>query len=206
MPANTRAGLFVSYSHRDGIWLEKLRPHLGALARERGFDVDFWDDTRIRPGSAWETELMDALQSARVAILLVSSHFLNSGYIGDKELPVILDGAQQSRVTVLPVILSPCRWAHHPVLGTIQSVNPPDQPLQGLSAVKRETVFLRVTELADAALRADAAMPPAPPGRRRGARPCAGRPRRIRHVARAGAPGGRPARGPARPAGAARTG
>ena len=161
-----RAGVFVSYSHRDGIWLEKLRPHLGSLARERGFDVDFWDDTRIRPGTAWEAELMDALQSARVAILLVSSRFLNSGYIGDNELPLLLEGAQSARVTVLPVILSPCRWTHHAVLGAIQTVNPPDQPLQGLSAVRREEVFLRLTELVDAALRgADAAVTSAPTSR-----------------------------------------
>ena len=117
MVQGSRGGVFVSYSHRDGIWLEKVRPHLGSLARERGFDVDFWDDTRIRPGTAWESELMDALQSARVAILLVSSHFLNSGYIGDKELPLILEGAQDTRMTLLPVILSPCRWAHLPCGG-----------------------------------------------------------------------------------------
>lgn len=163
MDQRARGGVFVSYSHRDGIWLEKLRPHLGSLARERGFDVDFWDDTRIRPGTAWEAELMDALQSARVAILLVSSHFLNSGYIGERELPLILEGAQDAGVNVLPVILSPCRWAQHPVLGKIQAVNDPKQPLLGLSAVRREEVFLRVTVLADAALRDVVAAETAPP-------------------------------------------
>ncbi len=152
MAGTQRPSVFVSYSHRDGIWLEKLRPHLGSLARERGFDVNFWDDTKIRPGAAWESELLDALGSARVAILLISSHFLDSDYIGGRELPPLLEAAAAASTTVLPVILSPCRYVHHPLLGKLQSVNPPSQPLQGMSAVRREALFLRVTEYVDAAL------------------------------------------------------
>lgn len=45
MDLRARGGVFVSYSHRDGIWLKKLRLHLGSLACERGFHVDYWDDS-----------------------------------------------------------------------------------------------------------------------------------------------------------------
>ena len=159
MHISPRRSVFVSYSHRDRIWLEKLRPHLGSLARERGLDIDFWDDTRITPGDLWESELLNALTAARVAILLVSSHFLDSNYIGTKELPHILEAARDARTQVLPIIVSSCRYVHHAMLGKLQSVNPPNQPLEGMTTARRNELFLRITELVDAALDNAAQLP-----------------------------------------------
>ena len=147
-----RTTVFVSYSHRDSIWLEELRPHLGSLAREKGFDSSFWDDTKIKAGSNWQAEIYDGLNSAKVAILLISKHFLDSEYITANELPPLLAAAKAEKALILPIILSPCRFAQHPRLSKFQSVNPPSEPLEGMSKVQYESVFLRVTELVDEAL------------------------------------------------------
>ena len=77
---------FVSYSHKDSIWLEELRPHLGSLAREKGFASSFWDDTKIKAGTGWQVEIYDALNAAKVAILLISKHFLESDFITTNEI------------------------------------------------------------------------------------------------------------------------
>ncbi len=147
-----RDKVFISYSHRDSIWLEELRPHLGSLAREKGFDSQFWDDTKIGAGSKWQDEIYDALKTARVAILLVSKHFLDSDFITMKELPVLLSNAESEKTLILPVIVGSCRYEHHPELSCFQSVNPPSEPLEGMSKVEQEKVFLEVTDRVDEAI------------------------------------------------------
>jgi len=151
--AVVRAKLFVSYSHRDSIWLEKLKPHLGSLARERGFDTEFFDDTHIRVGSEWRARIDEAMHSAQVAILLISKYFLDSEFITSNELPPLLQAAEQAKTVILPVVLSPCRYNSHAALSKIQSVNPPSEPLEGMSKVRCEAVLVKVTDLVDEALR-----------------------------------------------------
>jgi len=148
-----RTKVFVSYSHKDSVWLEELRPHLGSLAREKGFDSFFWDDTKIKPGSTWKAEIYEALNETKVAILLISKHFLDSDFITENELPPLLAAAEAEKALILPIVLSPCRYAHHPILSKFQSVNPLSEPLEGMENKARvESVFLRVTELIDEAL------------------------------------------------------
>ncbi len=120
-PGKQRTMLFVSYSHKDSVWLEELRPHLKSLAIEKDFDTLFWDDTQIIAGSDWKTEIDEALNFAKVAILLISKHFLSSDFITSQELPALLIAAKQKIIEILPIILSPCRYEFHPQLKVIQT-------------------------------------------------------------------------------------
>ena len=97
--------VFVSYSHRDAKRIEQLRRFLDPLQRD-GL-IDYWDDTRIKPGADWEKEIDQALARARVAVLLISQDFINSKFIYEKEVPRILAARDAGRLTVLPVFLSP---------------------------------------------------------------------------------------------------
>ena len=67
--------VFISYSHRDAKWLEKLRQFLRPLEERELISV--WDDTEIRVGSEWLSEIHKALKfSARGCFL---SHSKLSG-------------------------------------------------------------------------------------------------------------------------------
>ena len=44
MSSDKKLNVFVSYSHRDKAWLERVQVHLKPLAR--GGRLDLWDDTR----------------------------------------------------------------------------------------------------------------------------------------------------------------
>jgi predicted nucleotide-binding protein len=80
----SRQEIFISYSHRDRAWLERLLEHLGAL--ERWQLVHAWTDGRIAAGASWEEEIDRALGEAQAAVLLVSPAFLASHYIWGVEM------------------------------------------------------------------------------------------------------------------------
>lgn len=80
-----RDQVFVSYSHKDKKWLNRLRVHLAPLERDGLLTV--WDDTSINPGANWKKAIREALRAARVAVVLVSADFMASEFIARNELP-----------------------------------------------------------------------------------------------------------------------
>lgn len=105
--------VFISYSHKDKKWLERLQVHLRPL--ERVGEVVYFDDTRISPGMKWREEIKNALSTAKVAVLLVSADFLASDFIAQNELPELLARAQEGGMTILSVVLSPCLNPEMPI-------------------------------------------------------------------------------------------
>jgi hypothetical protein len=69
---STRTKVFISYSHADKEWLDRLKRHLKPLVRD---GLDCWDDTRIQPGADWQQEIRHALDAAQVAVLVISADF-----------------------------------------------------------------------------------------------------------------------------------
>src|SRR6218665_3206938 len=85
--------IFISYSHKDAEYLERLLVHLKPL--ERDGLIDTWVDTRLLAGDRWKKEIDAALKKARVAVLLVSADFLASDFIINNELPPLLKAAEE---------------------------------------------------------------------------------------------------------------
>ena len=150
---SSRKTLFISYSHNDRSWLEMLRPHLRPL--EHQGSVEIWDDTRIRAGMKWRQEIESAIERARVAVLLVSPHFLASDFIVSNELPPLLDSAEVDGLTVLPVIVSPCRFTKTPSISRYQAVNDPRSTLQDLSEAERNWKLVELTDRIEQCLAED---------------------------------------------------
>ncbi|WP_239375689.1 TIR domain-containing protein [Frankia sp. Cj5] len=125
-----RDQVFVSYSHRDGAWLERLDTHLRPLIRDGMLDL--WDDRRIQAGDRWLTEITQALERAKIAILLVSANFLASDFINHKEVPKLLAAADAGGCRIIPVIIGACLFSEDKRLNMFQAANPPDKPLDAL--------------------------------------------------------------------------
>ena len=134
--------VFVSYSHKDSHWLDRLKVHLSPLVRNQR--VDLWDDQRIKTGGKWREEIDAALAHASAAVMLVSPDFLASDFIQQVELPALLCGAEQRGTRILPVIVAPCRYDLSP-LAPFQAVNSPEAPLSGLSKSKAEGILVSLS-------------------------------------------------------------
>ena len=71
--------IFISYSHKDEAWKDRLVSHLGVLAKQGTLEV--WDDRRIAAGDDWQTEIEQAIETCHIAVLLISADFLASDFI-----------------------------------------------------------------------------------------------------------------------------
>ena len=88
---------------------------------------------------------MNALETSRVAILLISANFLASDFIEEHELPTLLERAKAGGTTIIPIILSPCLFTHTS-LAAFQAINNPDQPLSKMTHSKQDQVFANLAQ------------------------------------------------------------
>jgi Subtilase family/TIR domain len=138
-----RTKVFISYSHKDRRWLERLQTHMRTLTREG--TVEVWDDSLISPGSNWRAEIQQALATTKVAVLLISADFLASDFVATDEVPELLKAAEEDGATILSLILSPSRFMQTQ-LAKFQGLNSPDKPLIRLVKWRQEEILVETTE------------------------------------------------------------
>ena len=122
----SRERVFISYSHKDRKWLDLLKTHLAPFVRSDLLSV--WDDTQMQVGSRWRSEIEDALAATKVAVLLVSPHFLASDFIVNNELQPLLEAAETDGVTIFWIPVSSSSY-HITPIGEYQAASDPATPL-----------------------------------------------------------------------------
>lgn len=142
-----REQVFVSYSHADREWLDRLQTMLAPLKRG-GMSV--WADTDIGAGDRWRDEIARALASAKVAVLLVSPNFLASEFIAEHELPPLLAAAEGDGLRVVWVAVSHCLYKDT-AIADYQAANDPERPLASIPAAELDGALVRVCEQIKAA-------------------------------------------------------
>ena len=113
--------VFISYSHIDQPWKERLLPHLNALQKAEIFD--FWEDGQINAGEDWFPQIKAALEAADVAILLVSVDYLASDFVLNEEVAQLLHRRKNEGIRIIPVIVRACPWSAIDWLAGIQLWN-----------------------------------------------------------------------------------
>jgi hypothetical protein len=136
--SSARGVIFVSYSHSDEHWLERLQKHLKPLTQTG--TIELWDDTQLQVGDEWREEIERAIKSCQVAVLLVSADFMASDFIYKDELPPLLRAAREKGVRIFPVIVSSSYYSSS-TLGKFQAVNLPSKPLDMMTKGEQEFIF-----------------------------------------------------------------
>lgn len=128
--------VFISYSHKDEDWKNRLQTQLSVLENQGLLSI--WDDRRIVGGDDWYPEIERAIESAQVAILLISADFLSSKFIQGKEVPPLLERRKKDGLRVIPLILRPCPWQVVEWLSKIQGRPIDNKPLSGFDEHYRD--------------------------------------------------------------------
>ncbi|HEX8129970.1 MAG TPA: toll/interleukin-1 receptor domain-containing protein [Pyrinomonadaceae bacterium] len=118
MSTETKPTVFISYSHKDEGWKNKLLPQLRAL--EQAGRIVVWHDRKIDGGDKWYPEIKEAMEQAAVAVCLISADFLSSDFCVKEEVPYLLQRCERDGMIFIPLLLRPCPWIAFPWLKEIQ--------------------------------------------------------------------------------------
>jgi hypothetical protein len=144
--------IFLSYSHKDKEWVDRLQVMAKPYLRQAEVELDLWVDTRLKPGDMWQTKIAQALRATGVAVALVSADFLASEFVWKHEMPEILEAAKQYQLRLLWVYLSPAGW-EETALKDIQAAHDTTRPLSMLSPGERDETLKNIArEIKQAAL------------------------------------------------------
>jgi hypothetical protein len=101
--------IFISYSHHDEEYREKLEKALSPLKRLK--KIEIWDDRQILAGQDWQDQINVNLQKAHIILLLISDNFIASDFCYSNELQNAIEKHQQKKALVIPVIIKPCDFS-----------------------------------------------------------------------------------------------
>ena len=137
--------IFVSYSHKDRVWLDRLKVMAAPYLRAAETELDLWEDTRLQAGQQWDVEIRRALHQAGVGVALVSADFLASTYVMDNELPAMINAADQGGLQLLWVYISAAGWDQTP-LKRFQATHDTKKPLDSRSVPEQNEILLSVAQ------------------------------------------------------------
>ena len=124
--ASAGRSAFVSYSHKDERYRQRLDISLKQLQRDKLISV--WHDRTILPGQEWDREIDENLENADIVLLLVSPDFLASDYAYSREMLRAVERHESRSATVVPIILRPSDWQSSP-LGSLEALPSKGHPV-----------------------------------------------------------------------------
>ena len=142
--SHKKLNIFISYSHKDKDYLNRLQTHLKVL-KYLYDNIDAWSDERIHSGDHWKDEIKQAMDNASVAILLVSTDFLASDFVENNELPEILKKEKQRSLKIFCLLVKPCLFTDS-CLSEFQAANPPEKTLVEMNEAQQDRVYLKLMD------------------------------------------------------------
>ena len=139
-----RDQIFISYSHLDKQYQQRLRKHLASFERDNL--INLWTDDKARPGDTLDLEIENAINKTAIAILLVSANFTGSDYIAEKELPKFIKAWEKNNVRIMPVMVRPCSIKNQRVLSKLKFVNDLDKPISSMTENDQEEIWARLAD------------------------------------------------------------
>jgi tetratricopeptide (TPR) repeat protein len=142
--------VFVSYSHKDEVWKDRVVEHL------RNYELDdlleVWEDRQIEAGADWYANIKDVLRRTRCAVCLISPSFLASRFCRFEEIPYLLQQRRKGNLEIVPVLVRDSDWSEQRWLKRLQMLprdgknlvshyeNDPDPILKAVARRARDAI------------------------------------------------------------------
>jgi len=108
MPTSAARDLvFVSYSHANPDWRDKLLLLLKPFVRQGRLQVWADPDPYIRTGDIWRRTIDEALARTRVGVVLLTPDLLASDFVAEVEVPSLLRAAHARDLILVVVPIEP---------------------------------------------------------------------------------------------------
>ena len=132
---------FISYSHRDSHYLERLQVHLAQARRDSL--ISEWTDQKIDAGSNLNDNISEALASSEIFLALVSPDYIASNYCYEKEFQTALQLQDEGKLIIVPIIIEPCEWQKTP-FGRLKAIPKDGKPISEYT--NQNVAFLNVVD------------------------------------------------------------
>jgi tetratricopeptide (TPR) repeat protein len=159
--AEKKPTVFISYSHKDEDWKDRLLPHLKML-EQAGLGIVIWDDRAIDDGAYWYNEIKQAMDKAVVAVCLISADYLASDFCIKEEIPYLLKRREHDGMVLLPILVRPCLWSAFHWLKDTQMLPRDGKSIAGDFKGSEDTAFLDVAQFIFGIVNNPDYRPPAP--------------------------------------------
>ena len=135
--------VFVCYGHRNGKARDKFRTMFSPL-RHYGSYMDS-SDQEIEAGDLWKKVILEFLEKATVAVLLVTAEFFESEFIRKVELPYLLKKHKEGSLIIVWVPVSPSLHEETP-LGPLQAALPAGKTIKEMPKGERDAAWKKVCQ------------------------------------------------------------
>lgn len=143
-----RDRIFICYSRADNDnpdFVDILRKHPDAVNRTQPSGVLYFSDHDIEIGDDWNARIQEALDRARVAVLLEGPGLMTNQFVQTQEIPRLLTAQLQEGVRFfrIPIRHVPADIVP-PELSRLQAAQPINKPLAELRRPQREKAISEI--------------------------------------------------------------
>ncbi|KFC19048.1 toll/interleukin-1 receptor domain-containing protein [Epilithonimonas lactis] len=132
---------FISYSHKDSNYLERLKVHLAQMKRDEV--ITEWTDEEIHAGGSLSNIISDALNSSELFLALLSPDYIASNYCYNKEFETAQRMQEDGKIIIVPIIVEPCDWQRTP-FGNLKAIPKDGKPISEYT--NQNVAFLNVVD------------------------------------------------------------
>jgi tetratricopeptide (TPR) repeat protein len=108
----TPIDIFIAYAKEDEAIVTELKSHLSPLERNQSAKV--WYDGMVVAGEEWQSTTKNALQNAKIILLIISADFIASDECYNDSLKPAIDLHNAGKCRVIPILARPCLWQESP--------------------------------------------------------------------------------------------
>jgi hypothetical protein len=132
---------FYSYSHTDIDFRKKLSNYLAPLRQQK--KIVEWYDRYIEPGTDWNKEITDKIDSVDLIFFLITAEFLASDYSFGVEVELAFNRLKKKEAKIVPILIKPCLWDQSR-FSELQIIPRDAKPITSWSSV--DDAFFQVAE------------------------------------------------------------